>query len=354
MPVVLRGLMAGLGAWAIVVVLFLVYDLVVSRKERSALLSLGIPFVVRQAMQGVLIARNAFADAVDRYEDAVARLDTSVESVESSQTASAGSAGASGRAASAPGGAPSEQPGDPLTPGVDAIFGDRPKDLLQLEVDKGAARERLLDAQRLWDAIRPGEVPDARHDLWMGSGFMRGWQFGPIGYERAFVRLDHLTDASAWAIWEIRRPRFGFGLGYERQRLALFCLRTSTRQLSTLLGQAFDGPEFAFRPGISPTRTWRRLRRDPMARKANRALLKRHELGQLITGPDPETRAIVTAAFEAELGQPLGQIESLPPGPGLLSIHTKGPSLSFGVWTGPRPIAEMRASSGHTAWQGPA
>ncbi len=348
--------MAGLGAWAVIVVLFLIYDLVVSRKERTALLSLGIPFVVRQAMQSVLTARNAFADAVDRYEDAVARLDTSIESP---QAASAGPG--SSRAVGAPTGASEDPSGasafgdaEPLTPGVDAIFGDRPRDLLQLEVDKGTARERLLDAQRLWDAIRPGEVPDARHDLWLGSGFMRGWQIGPIGYERSFVRLDHLTDPSAWAIWEIRRPRFGFGLGYERQRLALFCLRTSTRQLSTLLGQAFDGPEFAFRPGISPTRTWRRLRRDPMARKANRALLKRHELGQMIAGPDPETRAIVTAAFEAELGQPLGQIEALPPGPGLLSIHTKGPSLSFGVWTGPRPVAELRASSGHTAWQGPA
>ena len=340
----LRGVLAGTTAWIVVIVAFSIYDQLVARKERSALMSLGIPFVVRRALESVSLARDAFAAAVNRYEAAVARHESPVASQPSATSGASAAAGA----------ASGDEPEEMLTPGVEQLFGGPPKDLLQLEVDKSTARERLLDSQRLWEAVDPGDGPDARHDLWMGSGFMRGWQIGPIGYERSFVRLDHLTDPNCWALWEIRRPRIGFGLGYERQRLALFCIRTSSRQLPTLVGRAFDGVEVAFRPGISPTRTWRRLRRDPMARKATRALLKRHELGHLIAGPDASVRKIVTKAFEVELGQTIGSIEALPPGPGLLSIHTKGPSFSIGIWSGPRPTAELRGSSGHTSWQGPA
>lgn len=315
-----QGLLAGLIAWLVVVILFAIYDALAGRKERTSLLAVATPPVVGRALDTVLKSRTDFAGAVKRYEAAL------------SQERSAVSAGPTGE-----GSAPSRQ-----------LFAT---ELPELEAAKEAARERLLDAQRLWDAVKPGVGPKADIDLWMGFGFMRGWQIGPFGYERMFVRMDHAIDSTCWVVWEFRRPRYGFGLGYERQRLALFCVRTDEETLPALVARAFDGHEVAVRPGFVPSRVWRRFRRDDEAKSANKALLARHELGDLISGPDQSTRRIVSAAFEAELGGRLDSIRSLPPGPGILSIHAKGPSLSLGAWTGPTPVAELRTSSGHKTWQ---
>ncbi len=314
-----RGIIAGVTAWLIIVILFALYDALAGRKERSSLLAVGAPAVIGRALDAVLQSRTAFALAVKRYEEALSR-----------QTARVGAAAGLS----------------------DAIRSNNPfvSDIGELERHKDDARERLLDAQRLWDAVQPGERPDASIDLWMGSGFMRGWQIGPIGYERMFVRFDHSIDSTCWVAWEFRRPRIGFGLGYERQRLALFCIRTSAEQLPSLVGRAFDGHELAVRPGFVPSRLWRRLRRSDEAKAANTVLMRRHQLGDLISGPDADERRVVNAAFEVELGDRLARISELPPGPGLLSIHAKGPSFSLGAWTGPTPDAELRASSGHGTW----
>ncbi len=314
-----QALLAGVIAWLVVVVLYATYDAIAGRKERSTLLAVSTPPLVGRALDSVLKSRTEFASAVKRYESALARNRPTV-----------------GASSTGPERSPSR-----------SLFAT---ELPDLEAAKEAARERLLDAQRLWDAVKPGHGPVADIDLWMGFGFMRGWQIGPIGYERMFVRMDHAIDSTCWVVWEFRRPRFGFGLGYERQRLALFCVRTDEKTLPSLVGRAFDGHEIAARPGFVPSRVWRRFRRDDEAKSANKALLSRHQLSDLISGPDQATRRVVTAAFEAELGNKLHNIRALPAGPGILSIHAKGPSLSLGAWTGPTPEAELRASSGHKTW----
>lgn len=314
-----QALAAGVLAWLIVVVLFAIYDAIAGRKERRSLLAVSTPPVIGRALDSVLASRTEFAGAVKRYETALARQRSTVGATTSDA---------------------------PATPGSQLF----PTELPDLEAAKETSREKLLDAQRLWDAVKPGEGPESDVDMWMGFGFMRGWQIGPFGYERMFVRMDHAIDSTCWVVWEFRRPRFGFGLGYERQRLALFCVRADEQTLPQLVGRAFDGHEVAARPGFVPSRVWRRFRREDSAKAANKALLARHQLSDLISGPDQPTRRIVAAAFEAELGEKLDRITALPPGPGILSIHAKGPSLSLGAWTGRTPAPELRASSGHKTW----
>ncbi len=315
-----QGLLAGVIAWLVVVVLFAIYDALAARKERSSLLAVSTPPLIGRALDSVLASRTEFAGAVTRFETALARKRESV-------------------------GAGPTSEGGPST--GSQLF---PTELPDLEEAKERAREKLLDAQRLWESVKPGEGPNSEVDIWMGFGFMRGWQIGPIGYERMFVRMDHAVDSNCWVVWEFRRPRIGLGLGYERQRLALFCVRADDVTLPSLVSRAFDGHEVAVRPGFVPSRFWRRFRREDGAKAANKALLKRHQLSDLISGPDLPTRRVVAAAFEDELGAKLDQIRSLPAGPGILSIHAKGPSLSLGAWTGRSPRAELRASSGHKTW----
>lgn len=314
-----QALLAGVLAWLAIVVLFAIYDAMAGRKERNTLLAVSTPPHVGRALDSVLQSRTEFASAVKRYEIALSQNRSTVGAASS----------------------PTE-----AVPGRELFATQLP----DLEAAKELARERLLDSQRLWDAVKPGIGPAADINAWMGFGFMRGWQIGPIGYERMFVRMDHAVDSTCWVVWEFRRPRIGFGLGYERQRLALFCVRTDEQTLPKLVSRAFDGHEFAARPGFVPSRVWRRMRREDAAKSANTALLKRHQLGDLISGPDQSTRRVVVAAFEEELGDKLENIRALPPGPGILSIHAKGPSLSLGAWTGPTPEPELRTSSGHKTW----
>ena len=219
--------------------------------------------------------------------------------------------------------------------------------IADLEHRKEIARNALLDAQRLWDSVRPADRPDSPLDLWSGTGVLRGWQVGPIGFERAFIRCDHVVDASCWAAFEVKRLRLGLALSMEEQHLAVFAAAVPAERMGEIIGRSMGGAELAVRPGFAPLRSWRRARRIPEARRAAFSLLTTRTPGQAI---DSGTRATVRNAIEVELGQPLDRLRSLGGITGVMSVLASGPSLTLGAWAGRSPHAELLAASPHTAW----
>ncbi len=314
LAIVVIGILAG-GA-----VVMAIADAVLAPRERERLARLQPDIAVSRAMERMLAARHRFASAVERHEGAVA----------AERRVLSGS-------------------GETLDVGVggDVTGSDWVETLRQ---QRATAREEVIDAQRLWESVQPSELPASRVDAWFGSGFQRAWQLGPIGYERFFIRLDHAIDPRCWVIVEVSRPRVGFGFGFERQNLALFSLRANATQLKELLSMSLDGRELSFRPGLVPSRVWRRVRRSPAAKKATTALLRRKRLADLTLDPSRHERQLVSKSFSSELGEDFNQATRFPPGPGLLTIATSGPSFQFGAWTGTRPEPIVRASSGHGVW----
>lgn len=323
----------GIGLWCLATVVMAVTDRVLVRRERERLATMADDPARSLALQQLITARSRFASAVQRHEIAL----TSDQPV----------------FATAEGESFDERRTDSGTdPGrSDADLSARQRAIEALDADRLAARERLLDAQRLWSSVRPGDQPDSRIDAWFGSGSMRAWNFGPIGHERFTIRLDHAVDQRCWVIVEVSRARVGFGLGLERQRLGLFSIRANARQLPELVIAGLSGREAAVRPGFVPTRTWRRERRMGPAKAANRVLLGQTDFADLMAGPDDATRATALAGLGYELGMTVDNDARLPPGPGLLTIATSGPSCLLGAWTGPSPTLWIRASSGHGVWQ---
>ncbi len=323
------------GVAIVLVALFGLFDLMLARRERAKLATMRSDPAVAWAVSEILRARDSFSRVVSRYEMALG-------------------AQARVRSRANDGGLPSndEHPEAPDGPEVGPQEYD--SDVERLLEEKQEARERLLGAQRDWDMIRPGAGPAAASDLWFGSGLMRAWQLGFVGFERHFYRFDHALDDSCWSIFESCRFRFGLGFGAESQSLALVVVGASASQLPELSALAFGGPELALRPGFVPMRWWRRIRRDDEVRAANAILLKAGEVSDLVEGPSAETRELVLAALEAELGESLTSTTTIPPGPGLMSVITKGPSVLAGAWTGHVPEPELRASSDHGVWHEPA
>lgn len=328
-------ILIGVGAAIVaLVVLAALGDAMVFRSERSVLRAVRREPAVASAVSEILLARDHFSRVVAKYENAIASQ-SRVMTLTSDGIATEGLAHEPALAE--------------IHPEVQNNAGG--PEVERLIMQKSEARQRLVEAQNLWDAVRPGALPAAAANLWFGSGFMRAWQLGPLGFERFYYRFDHAVDPSCWAIFEASRFRFGIGLGAETQTLALFAAGASADELGDLSGLAFGGPEVAFRPGFVPMRTWRRARRSPHAKAANNALLQSHRVSDLTDGLSPKARSLAIAAFEVELGESLTRTTALPDGPALISVITKGPSFLLGAWAGRTPAPKIRGRSDHGAWK---
>ncbi|MCG8591159.1 MAG: hypothetical protein MJE66_17855 [Proteobacteria bacterium] len=300
---------------ALLAVACALYDRWAASRETSRLTSTRVELPVEELSDRLESARTRFSVAVERHEQALQ------------------SGGARVLATT------SYPEGIPIAKTVE-----------ELDAEREAARQELLEAQRSADALSLGHGPDSRVHAFAGSGVMRAWQLGPVGFERFWIRLDHAVDPDCWVLYEAKRMRWGLGLGAERQRLALQSLRASAEQLPVLLRAGLDGRELAFRPGIVPSRVWYRLRRPSLHRTLNRALLGRARLDSMGGPPDREVRGVVLAAFADEAGAPLPSLDVLPKGPGLLRIAASGPALMFGAWSGRRPGLRVVAASAHDVW----
>lgn len=214
--------------------------------------------------------------------------------------------------------------------------------------ERDAAREALLDAQRLWESVRPPRDTAARVGIWSGRGWLRAWQFGPIGFERIVIRADHLVDAECWVLHEYRRFRFGFGLGAETQTIAVFAAGTPSRRLDELLRTLLGGGEAAFRLGFAPRRWWSTRQRSPIAQAATHAVLADRRVRR---PPDPATTAAVWAAVREDFGDQV-TTRGLPGLQSPLAVaHTAGPSLLVGAWWGSKPKSRVAAASSHVVWR---
>ncbi len=339
---VLTFSLAGLaGVFLVAVAVFAMYESSAARRQRRAIVGLRAEAPSQRAAAAVVKARGEFTEAVEAYEMAMAGVAASVG--RPLERVSAG--GVSG--------------GSSLF-GEDHLFDQSPNgpspmvglaDIAELEHRKEIARTNLLDAQRLWDSVRPSHGPESNLDLWSGSGVLRGWQVGPIGFERAYVRCDHVVDPDCWSAWEVKRLRVGFAFGMEEQHLAIFAAAVPIERVGEIVGRSMGGAELALRPGFSPLRAWRRVRRVPEARRAAFSLLTTRTPDQ---ATDIATRATVRNAIEVELGQPLDSVRSLGGVDGVMSVLASGPSLMAGAWFGRSPQAELLAASPHTAWHQPA
>lgn len=292
-----------------------VHDRWAVRREAARLTASPLDIVDADVSERLAVARSRFSEAVHRHEQAL------------------------------------QNGGDRVMAAMVSIEGVAvAKTMEELDADREAARAALHDAQQAADALAMGHGPDSRVHAFAGSGLMRAWQLGPIGFERFWLRLDHAVDPRCWVIYEAKRMRWGLGLGAERQRLALQSFRASAEQLPVLVTAGLDGREIALRPGLVPSRVWYRRRRPSLQRLLDRALLQRARIESLATAPDTALRGTVLAAFADEAGAPLPSLEVLPKGPGLLRIAASGPAWMFGAWTGPRPRLRVVASSGHAVW----
>ncbi len=317
--------------WSILVIVplvggFALLDLVVARRDRRRWAELSDDVVTRRAAERVVAARAAMTEAVDAHETALRLSRARPTSV--ANTSSGDAAG-----------------GDVSTGGGP---GDGVADDSALAAARDRTREALLDAQRLWEVVRPSYDTPVRLALWAGRGRLRAWQLGPIGFERVVLRCDHLLDPSCWELSEYRRFRLGLGIGVESLSIAFFAARVPSRRLDELVETVFSGPEAALRPGLSPVRWWRRQRRSERATAATAALLADHALDR---APSRETVSALSASIEEEYGATalkagLPQL-SRPTG----YTHTAGPSLLAGFWWGPRPRHRRCASSTHLVWR---
>jgi hypothetical protein len=304
---ILLGVTAG-------VVVFGIYELASSERIEESLRAHRSDSASNYAFDAVVVARSRFSEAVKAFELAVSHT---------SQLA------LSGR---------------PQTP--------EHGDLMELEQAKDEARIQLLDSQRLWESVKPTGGPSSPADLWFGTGSLRGWMLGAVGYERAFIRLDHAVDPGCWAVWKISRFRFGLGLGVESQHLALLASGADIRQLANLISHGFDGSEIAFRPGFSPMRWYRRSTQPVWSRVASGILLDgTRGRATVMWGAGKAIRSRVGDAFEVELKTPLAEMGRMPIDDSVLTTATKGPALIAGAWTGRRPHPRLLTGSNHTTWR---
>lgn len=333
------------GLYLLAVVVFASYESSAARRQRRAITSLRAEAPSQRAAAAVVRARGEFSQAVEAYETAMAGLGSAVGRPLDRVTVGGSSGGSPGALGGSLFG--NDRPAVPIIGRASQSVVLDLNDIAELEHRKEIARNNLLDAQRLWDSVRPAHGPESPLDLWSGTGVLRGWQVGPIGFERAFIRCDHVIDASCWAAFEVKRLRVGLALSMEEQHLAVFAAAVPAERMGEIIGRSMGGAEFAARPGFAPLRSWRRARRIPEARRAAFSLLTTRTPDQAI---DNATRATVRNALEVELGQPLDGLRSLGGMTGVMSVLASGPSLSLGFWGGRSPQAELLAASPHTAW----
>ncbi len=240
---------------------------------------------------------------------------------------------------------------DDVRPG-DVVAEPGPE-LLAAEQAKDRARTELLDAQRLWAAAREHEhdVAEPTLPLWTARGVLVGANLGPVGWEHAVLRYTHLLDDDCWAVYALSRPRFGLALGAEVQRLGVAAAGVGTDGVESLTTLAFSGPEAAARPGLVLGRRWRWFRRSEPTRSAVAAQLADASVSRALDARSTGLSEEMRAAYAAEFGVPITPDLDLGLDRGLLGIHTKGPSLLLGAWTGPRPRVRLVAASNHAGWK---
>ncbi len=305
------------------IVAFALVEWVIARRARKRWGGLGDDQTSRRAAEAVVAARSRLAAAIeaDRRVEVPIRRHPALGNVV-------------------------PQEGRRVDPERDAL--DRTSGPIERERD--AARESLLDAQRLWEAVRPRRDTVARVGLWSGRGQLRAWQLGPVGFERVVLRSDHLLDPDCWNLSEYRRWRLGLGLGFESLEIAVFAAAVPSRRLDDLLRELCGGSELALRPGTAPLRWWRTSRRSQIAQTATQAVLADRDLGR---APLPSTTDAVWAAVREDLGNDVAIGGSLPvPGPIAVS-HTSGPSLLVGAWWGAPVSARLISASSHVVWRDP-
>lgn len=304
--------------------------------------------ITRGAAQRVQAAREEMTRAVDAHEAALRALSrgrhpSAHAGVGPDDGAPAGSGTIRDRESDA--GEVDDGEATVLSPAVGNAF--PPVDLERLEHRRTRAREELLDAQRLWESVRPRHDTASRANLWIGRGSHRAWQLGPIGFERTTIRCDHLLDPECWVVREYRRPRFGLGLGAESASLVLFAAAVDSARLGALVGAALSGPDVALRPGFAPYWWWRRRRRTG---PALRAMLSVRSDTDLSAPPSPATIEAVRTALGDEFGVTIDH-RGLP---GMteptVAVHRWGPALLIGSWWGPQPAERRCAASAHTIW----
>lgn len=336
------------GVYLLAVVVFASYESSAARRQRRTIAGLRSEAPSQRAAASVVRARGEFSHAVEAYETAMAGLGSAVGRPLDRITVGGSSGGSPGALGGSLFG--NDRPVAPIIGRASEPVVLDLNDIADLEHRKEIARNNLLDAQRLWDSVRPAHGPESPLDLWSGTGVLRGWQVGPIGFERAFIRCDHVVDGSCWAAFEVKRLRLGLALSMEEQHLAVFAAAVPAERMGEIIGRSMGGAEIAARPGFAPLRTWRRARRIPEARRAAFSLLTTRTPDQAI---DRATRATVQNALEVELGQPLDGLRSLGGMTGVMSVLASGPSLTLGTWGGRSPRAELLAASSHTAWHQP-
>lgn len=312
------GILAGLAAVSLLVALFGVLTERRHRRHRRSLRHIARPPAPDIAYRAVVNARSAFTRSVQAYEEALA-----------STGASAGSS--------------SVLAGDLAASNTDLEVMERRKD---------QRRTRLLEAQRLWEDVRPAAEPSSPIPVWLGAGEMRGWSLGLIGHEAAFLRFEHALDPTCWVVLETRRFRFGPALGAERLRLGVVVEGADITQLTDLLQAAMGSPELALRPGTSVVRALASRRVDT----TNLFALLRGGVDTssrlYVNGFDEEVRQAGLAYLSSTHGLDLDQTNA-----GLagfdrirLRITSSGPALLVGMWFGRRPSARILAGSNHQAW----
>ncbi len=312
--------LVGVALAGLLVVTFAVLSARQHRRRCRSLWQVARPPALDIAYRAVVNARSAFTRSVQAYEEALA---------------------AAGNARS---GAGSGLPGDSRT---------QAEDLKTMESRKDQRRSRLLEAQRMWEDVRPAVGADSPVNMWLGAGELRGWSLGLIGHETALLRLQHAVDTGCWVVVETRRLRIGPAFGAERLTLGIVIEGASIEQLTGLVQLAMGSPEVAVRPGTSIVRllTRRRLREKALFEALRRSV--RSGNSQYLDGFGPMVERLslrhLSQAGALNLDQAhaglAGHTDTLN-----LRISSSGPAFLFGAWFGRRPAARVLASSNHQTW----
>ena len=315
---VIWGILAGASAVVLSIGIFGLLTERQHRRRRRSLRHIARPPAPDIAYRAVVNARSAFTRSVQAYEEALA-------------------------SASATTGASSVMAGD---------FASGQVELETMERRKDQRRTRLLEAQRVWEDVRPAAEPASPIPVWIGAGELRGWSLGLIGHEASFLRFEHALDPTCWVVVETRRFRFGPAVGVERLRLGVVVEGAEINQLTDLLQAAMGSPEAAVRPGTSLVRA--SVRRQVAGRPLFDALRGSVDSSSrlYVRGFEPEVRQESLAYLSSAHGLDLDHTNA-----GLtgfdeikLRITSSGPAFLVGAWAGRRPSARIMAGSNHQAW----
>lgn len=233
-----------------------------------------------------------------------------------------------------------------------------------LERMKEEPRRRLIAAKQRWEQIRPSAVDKAGPPRWVGFGEVRTWGLLFLGGERAFLRFEHATDPSIWVTVEISRPRIGFGLGAEVQRIGAVADHADPSVLLAMARASLDHSDIAVRPGFDPLRTYRNVRQNGPFQKLAALLRARSVTPAMWEGSTrndvADARRLLDkiSALDTDGGnEPDIDLDGLDlrteaaPQPGILRCSVSGPTVMVGWWRGrSAPTLDVLARSPHGEW----